>query len=66
VVSIIALYLIASMSDHEVDGKAAALKMFVQPVWGTILIWLFLLYDRRKKAQEELDKVEARDPDLPR
>ncbi len=66
VVSIIGLYLIASMSDLEVDGKAAALKLVVQPVWGTILIWLFLLYDRRKKAQEELDKVEARDPDLPR
>jgi hypothetical protein len=54
------------MSDLEVDGKAAALKLVVQPVWGTMLIWLFLLYDRRKKAQEELDKVEARDPDLPR
>jgi hypothetical protein len=40
--------------------------LFVQPVWGTILIWLMLLYDRRKKAREELDKVVARDPDLPR
>jgi cobalamin synthase len=66
VVSIIALYLMASMSDLEVDGKAAALTLVVQPFWGTILIWLMLFYDRRKKAQEELDKVVARDPELPR
>jgi peptidoglycan/LPS O-acetylase OafA/YrhL len=66
VVSIIALYLIASMSGLEVDGKAAGLRMFLQSFWGTLLVALVLWYYRRKKAQEELDKVVARDPDLPR
>ena len=51
VVSIIALYLIASMSDLEVDGKAAALKLVVQPVWGTMLICLGVGFLPKKSAK---------------